>query len=51
MNKRKEEKKCLGEVSRPWYNVDNLPKVIIRNLAHDGIWTPVAEFKSHSSDH
>ena len=31
--------------------VDDLPKAIIRDLAHDGIQTPVAEFKYHFSDH
>ena len=29
------------------YNVDDLPKAVIRDLAHGGIQTPVVEFKSH----
>ena len=36
--------------NRLWYNIDDLPKAVIRDLAHDGIRTPVVEFESHLCD-
>ena len=32
-------------------NVDDLPKAVIRDLAHDGIPVLITEFKSHACNH
>ena len=36
---------------RLWFKLANLPKVSIRDLAHAGNRTPVAEFASHIDSH
>ena len=36
---------------RLWFKLADLPKVSIRNLAHEGNRTPVAEFPCHIDGH